>query len=108
MFPEWKLTPELYPCAGKSFKIPVFQGTLDKDGFSWPGSFDAITMSHVIEHVYDPLDLLKECHRILARGGCLRVPLRRIYKGWGIRFFKKDWLALDHSPPSLPLGGRKH
>ena len=35
--------------AREAYKIPVFVGTLDKAGFS-DRSFDAVTMSHVIEH----------------------------------------------------------
>ncbi len=31
--------------------------------------FDAITLSHVIEHVYQPNELLKECYRILKING---------------------------------------
>ena len=34
-------------------------------------TFDAVTLSHVIEHVHDPVALLKECHRILKPGGIL-------------------------------------
>ncbi|MCU0296548.1 MAG: methyltransferase domain-containing protein, partial [Candidatus Nanopelagicales bacterium] len=33
------------------------------------GQFDRITMSHVIEHVHDPLTLLRACHRLLREGG---------------------------------------
>ncbi|MBI5659778.1 MAG: class I SAM-dependent methyltransferase [Nitrosomonadales bacterium] len=39
-----------------------------------PGSsYDAITMSHAIEHLYDPENTLKECLRILKPGGKLVV-----------------------------------
>jgi 2-polyprenyl-3-methyl-5-hydroxy-6-metoxy-1,4-benzoquinol methylase len=37
------------------------------------GSMDAVTMSHVIEHVEDPIDLLRKCHEVLRPGGALVV-----------------------------------
>jgi 2-polyprenyl-3-methyl-5-hydroxy-6-metoxy-1,4-benzoquinol methylase len=36
-------------------------------------SFDAITMSHVIEHIYDPIAALRACARMLKPGGRLWV-----------------------------------
>lgn len=34
-----------------------------------PAAFQAVTLNHVIEHLYDPLRELSEVHRILAPGG---------------------------------------
>lgn len=58
--------------------------------------FDVITMSHLIEHVYDPLGLLCECRRILKPGGRL-VVITPNSESWGHKLFKNSWLALD--PP---------
>ncbi len=60
------------------------------------GSFDAITMSHLIEHVHDPLSTLGECRRILKRGGRL-VIVTPNSGSWGHQRFGADWMHLD--PP---------
>jgi 2-polyprenyl-3-methyl-5-hydroxy-6-metoxy-1,4-benzoquinol methylase len=59
-------------------------------------SFDAILMSHVIEHVPDPQETIRECHRLLRPGGVL-VMLTPNTDSLGHRWFGKDWLHLD--PP---------
>ena len=64
---------------------------------NYPDStFDVITMSHVIEHLHDPVDVLKECYRILRPGGKLLVTTPNM-DSWGHRMFRGAWLHLD--PP---------
>lgn len=58
--------------------------------------FDVITMSHIIEHVQDPLQLLRECHRILKLSGHLIVVTPNS-ESLGHRIFKINWRELD--PP---------
>jgi Methyltransferase domain len=68
---------------------------LPEVGYS-EGMFNVLTMSHVIEHVPDPLAHLSECWRILAPGGQLIVRTPNM-ASFASRMFGKDWTALD--PP---------
>jgi len=58
--------------------------------------FDAIIMSHVIEHVHDPVELLLECYRILKSKGILSIITPNI-ESWGHQIFADSWVNLD--PP---------
>lgn len=75
--------------------LEVYYGTLEARNYP-DESFDAVTISHVIEHVYDPLQLLRECHRILKPQGRLIVATPNL-SSWGHKYFKAAWLGLD--PP---------
>lgn len=81
-------------CARKK-GLRVHLGTLAAQGLP-PGSFDAVISSHVIEHVPDPLGLLRECHRILKPGGQL-IFITPNAGGWGHRLYGPDWRGLE--PP---------
>ncbi len=61
-----------------------------------PGSFDAVVMSHVIEHVTSPLPLLAECHRIMKPHARLAI-LTPNLESWGHAIYKGNWYPLD--PP---------
>ena len=70
-------------------------GTLQSQKYA-EASFDAITMSHVIEHVHHPLELLRECHRILKPGGRLVIATPNS-ESWGHERYGIHWVGLD--PP---------
>lgn len=42
------------------------------------GSFDTITALAVLEHVFDPYHLIKECHRLLRQGGTLIIDVPNV------------------------------
>ena len=75
--------------------VPVTMAALEDESFT-PESFDALTMSHVIEHVHDPGAALETCRRLLRPGGTLWLATPNL-AGMGHTFFGRDWLGLD--PP---------
>lgn len=81
--------------AQERFGLSVHEGTLEEVGFP-DDNFDAITMNHVIEHVWDPIDTLRECRRVLKPGGKLVVITPNI-ESLGHRLFREAYLHLD--PP---------
>jgi len=60
------------------------------------GLYDAITLSHVIEHLYNPIETLRACRRLLRPGGRIWISTPRLQSPGHSRF-GADWLHLD--PP---------
>jgi 2-polyprenyl-3-methyl-5-hydroxy-6-metoxy-1,4-benzoquinol methylase len=81
--------------AARALGVPVRLGTLEEQKFP-DNHFDAVHSAHVIEHVFDPLSLLRECYRILKPGGTLVVLTPNI-ASLGHKIFGSAWLNLD--PP---------
>jgi SAM-dependent methyltransferase len=73
--------------------LEVDVGDLRQQAYS-QNAFDAITMSHVIEHVYDPRSLLHECYRVLRPGGSL-VMVTPNPASLGHRWFSRNWRGLE-------------
>lgn len=75
--------------------LDVRQGGLEQfDGQSQ--IFDAITMSHVIEHVHQPAQVLKDCLRLLRPGGHLWLETPNI-GSLGHARYGRHWRGLE--PP---------
>ncbi len=77
------------------FGLTVHTGTLNDVGFP-PNSFDVVTISHVIEHVDDPLGLLRESLRVLRPGGRVVITTPNSVS-LGHRWFGAAWRGLE--PP---------
>jgi 2-polyprenyl-3-methyl-5-hydroxy-6-metoxy-1,4-benzoquinol methylase len=75
--------------------LEVRQGHLTQQQYP-PGIFDAVVLCHVIEHVPDPVETLRECRRILKPGGKL-VLMTPNCASAGHAVFKQDWRGLE--PP---------
>jgi SAM-dependent methyltransferase len=58
------------------------------------GSFDLITMFHVLEHLKDPAGYLAAARRLLAAGGKLVVQTPNL-DCWQYRLFGARWSGLD-------------
>lgn len=79
----------------RSKGLIVLLGSLDKQNYP-DNHFDAVVMSHLIEHVHDPLRLVKESRRILKHGGKL-VVLTPNSRSLGHKLFQQRWRGLE--PP---------
>jgi len=69
--------------------LKVYNGFLSEVGLS-SRSYDVITMFEVIEHVKDPVELLKECNRLLRDQGLLVVKTANS-NSWTVAFQNGGW-----------------
>lgn len=81
--------------AARAAGCVVTQGSLDELPFA-KGSYRHVTLSHVIEHVHEPLKLLKQCFELLVPGGRLWLETPNL-GSLGHRVFGAAWRGLE--PP---------
>ncbi len=79
-----------------NYGLNVHLGELEKQRFT-DNIFDAVTLNHVIEHVHDPVALIRECLRVLKPGGRLVLATPNI-QCLGHKKFGRYWSHLQ--PPS--------
>ncbi|MEN6615986.1 MAG: class I SAM-dependent methyltransferase [Syntrophorhabdus sp.] len=82
-----------FPSGGLPRGIKFHTGKLEDIAFD-KDFFDAIIIWHVLEHVDDPVAMIKEASRILRPGGLLAIAVPNfgsIQSG----FFKQNWFHLD-------------
>lgn len=80
--------------------LNVILGTTDKLTEK-SGSFAAITLSHVIEHVHDPKFLLQVIYRLLEIDGVVYIDTPNI-ESCGARIFGANWRGME-TPRHLAL-----
>ena len=57
-------------------------------------SVDIVTMNHVIEHLYRPVETLMQIRRVLKPGGLLDIATPNP-DGYAAQTFRSDWFGLD-------------
>jgi 2-polyprenyl-3-methyl-5-hydroxy-6-metoxy-1,4-benzoquinol methylase len=80
-------------CVRSRLGLRALLGTLPHPKLG-PASFDVITMWHSLEHVHEPLEVLRAAHGLLAPGGKLLVATPNI-DSLPFRWFGQAWYGLD-------------
>ncbi len=92
-----ELDPVSAQYAAEQLGITVRAGPAEVELGYWPdGSFDVVTLWHVLEHLYDPARVLREVRRVLKPGGTLLLEVPNYASLWS-RVFGGLWFALE--PP---------
>ncbi|OGS93140.1 MAG: hypothetical protein A3K04_08445 [Gallionellales bacterium RBG_16_56_9] len=73
--------------------LKVLQGLLQDVSYA-DGQFDAVTLFEVIEHLKEPLKLLRECQLILRPGGILLIGTGNA-ASWSMAAMGADWEYLS-------------
>jgi len=88
-------------------KLGVEGRAVTLEDANFPSShFDAVALSSIIEHLYDPFETLQEVHRVLRPGGWLWFDAPNedgLYMQFGnlyMRLQSKDWLVV--MAPTFP------
>lgn len=106
----WEVTgidpdPRAVSAARQGYELDVQLGT--SSNCSLPsGSFDAVTLVHVIEHVADPTALLRECGRLVKPDGVIVVVTPNV-ASLGRSLFGRNWRGWE-PPRHLTLFGPNH
>jgi len=87
-----EIAPEQAALCRERFGLDVRCGTLDEAGFE-SGAFDVVRLNQVIEHVAEPLNLLREIGRALRPGGLLSLSTINI-KSFSYFFQRERWVHL--------------
>ena len=72
--------------------LPVFIGGLE--AIKAVQRFDLIILFHVLEHLSDPVEVIKRCADLLKPGGTLVVSVPN-FDSWQARIAKEKWYHLD-------------
>lgn len=86
-------SPQAASVAWHSNGVPVVVGDFSNAPFA-PETFSAITMFHVLEHLYEPAAYLEAAARFLRPGGALIVQVPNA-ASWQFLLFGEAWNGMD-------------
>ncbi len=91
----------------RGVKVEVTEGVGEKLPFP-DASFDFVNISEVIEHVEDPVQMLREVHRVLSKDGYayLSVPNRFGMKDPHFHLYVVNWLPRMWASSFIALCGK--
>ena len=84
---------EVSSAYARSQGLPVLTTDVETAPYE-PGSFDLITLFHVLEHLPSPASTLTVLHKLLRPGGLLLIEVPNI-GSWYARTFGDDWFHYD-------------
>ena len=73
--------------------LNVFQGLLHEANYP-AATFDVVTVFEVVEHILNPLELLKEAHRVMKTGGVLIINTPNS-ASWSAMIMKERWQGVS-------------
>ncbi len=82
--------------AGRDAGLDLVVESIEDRAGREPGAFDAVTLSHVLEHVPDPVAFLSAARRLLRPGGTVWIATPNLAAA-GHERYGRDWVHLD--PP---------
>jgi ubiquinone/menaquinone biosynthesis C-methylase UbiE len=82
-----------FPASDTPRGITLHIGDLKDIAFE-SGSFDAVIIWHVLEHISDPAEMVRESARILKTGGLLAIAVPN-FASMQSSLFRRSWFHLD-------------
>ena len=79
--------------ARDELRLPIFVGDFLESPYA-DSSFDAIVLSHVLEHVPDPVATIRKARQVLRPGGLLVIAVPN-FESLQARFTGRHWFHLD-------------
>jgi ubiquinone/menaquinone biosynthesis C-methylase UbiE len=89
-----EVSSEAIAVAREMYDIELHHGTIEDRDVYPAGSFDAVSMIHVLEHVHSPRRTLETCHRLLRPGGHLFVAVPNDSAAMLYKVHHRGWATL--------------